>query len=115
MSGYDDLLADSSRIVQRVAQARSEADARGRLARVNESLEATIGRLSEAEDNNAGNLALRLAFERQLAKFDPNNPLLKDKLLRQRIIEHAQSTLATTDNWDAVRDVGRTFRIPTRD
>jgi len=63
--------------------------------------------------SNAGNLALRYALTSQLAKFDPNNPLVRDADLRDRISRHAKDTInATNGDWDAVRELGATFKIP---
>lgn len=61
----------------------------------------------------AGVIALRNALSEQLKRFDPDNPLLKDLFLQERIRNNAVAAYKTSgDNFDAAREVGRTFKVP---
>ena len=67
-------------------------------------------------DKAAEYAAMRHALAEQLAVYDPQNPLLKDQILIEKLQSAAVSTLRTNDlNFDAVREVGRTFKIPGRE
>ena len=61
----------------------------------------------------AGVIALRNALSEQLKRFDPQNPLLKDLALQERIRNNAVDAYKTGgDNFDAAREVGRTIQFP---
>ena len=72
-------------------------------------------RLQEKDDATAANLVTRIAVEKQLRKLDPNHPLLVDKSLRERLQAAGKHSLSVTHDWDAVREVGNTFKIPGYD
>ena len=73
-------------------------------------------RAADAEDAIAQNLAIRFALAAQLERIDPDNPILKDTMLLERLKEAGSSVFAVTDsNYDAAREVGRTFKIPGRE
>lgn len=64
----------------------------------------------------AGVIALRNALSEQLKRFDPQNPLLKDIALQERIRNNAVSAYKMNgDNFDAAREVGRTFVVPNHE
>jgi hypothetical protein len=63
----------------------------------------------------AGVIALRNALSEQLKRFDPENPLLKDIYLQERIRTKAITAYKTSGNFDAAREVGRTFVVPNHD
>jgi hypothetical protein len=85
--------------------------------------EALASRLDRANANvvemneaNAGNLGIRCALEEQLRFIDPENPLLNDASLLERIKAASVSGLyAAGNHFDGSREVGRTFRIPGRE
>lgn len=62
---------------------------------------------------NAGNLALRYSLAGALAKAEPNHPLVRDAALRDRIAKHGADTIFKTKDWDQVREVGKTYSIPS--
>lgn len=71
--------------------------------------------LEESEGANASNLGVRYALAEQLRRVDPENPLLVDEQLRNRLIEAAEQAFFLEDkNFDAARQVGLTFDIPGR-
>ena len=58
-------------------------------------------------------IALRNALSEQLKRFDPQNPLLKDLALQERIRNNAITAYKDGgDNFDAAREVGRTIQFP---
>ena len=72
---------------------------------------------------HAANLALRCALEMQLLHADPDNPLLQDQDLRDRVRragEMAVTALGSTsdpnapDPFDMAREAGLTFSVPGR-
>lgn len=63
----------------------------------------------------AGALAHRNALAEQLRKLDPENPLLKDLMLVERIKNSAQAAYKIGgDDFGAARDVGDSFQVPGR-
>ncbi|EWS65854.1 hypothetical protein Y695_00874 [Hydrogenophaga sp. T4] len=71
--------------------------------------------LEESEGANASNLGVRYALAEQLRRVDPENPLLVDEQLRNRLIEAAEQAFFLEDkNFDTARQVGLTFDIPGR-
>lgn len=82
-----------------------------------EQLYATIQRLEaeidEGREYAAGTLGVRSAGFTQLARYDPENPILKDKSLLERIKKAAISAFKTSGlDYNAAREVGSSFRIP---
>jgi hypothetical protein len=72
-------------------------------------------RAREAEDWNAKNLAIRFALAEQLSKLDPDNPLLANVLLLERLKNSGQVAFDISGrDYDAAREAGRTFSIPER-
>lgn len=67
------------------------------------------------KEGYAGVIALRNAFSEQLRKLDPENPLLTDTALVERIRKNGVSAFRLGgDSFDAARDVGTSFSIPGR-
>lgn len=60
---------------------------------------------------NAGNLAEKQALREALRKLDPKNPLLVNEDLQARIKAAGQRAYGMTDDWDAAREAGGTFRV----
>lgn len=61
-------------------------------------------------DANAGNLAEKIALRNALKQLNPNHPLVSNTALVERLRAAGQKALSLTNNWDAVRDVGNTFK-----
>lgn len=59
---------------------------------------------------NAGNLAEKVALRAALAKLQPDHPLVVNAALQERIREAGCRAIALTDDWDAVREAGTSFR-----
>ena len=73
------------------------------------------GELERMKLAYAGSLALRKALERQLRDLDAINPVIHDYALVERIRLQGESAYKLSgDNFDAARDVGKTFAIPGR-
>lgn len=87
-------------------------DARNR--KVEEAARQALSDLEVIKKWNAANIAMRYALAEQLRRVDPNNPLLIDSALRERILNHGERVLATTNNWDSVREAAQNFAIPGR-
>jgi hypothetical protein len=66
--------------------------------------------VEELELSNAGNLAEKHALREALAKLDPNHPLLQNVMLQEKIKEAGKRALAMTQDWDAARRAGSTFK-----
>ncbi|MBQ0916853.1 hypothetical protein KBW71_00115 [Hydrogenophaga aromaticivorans] len=63
----------------------------------------------------AANLGVRYALAEQLRRVDPENPLLVDDPLRNRLIEAAERAYHLAGrHFDAARQVGLSFAIPGR-
>lgn len=91
------------------AAERNQALAESRLAKAYRDLQAMM-------DTNASNLAMRYSLALQLCMLDPDNPLLKDASLKERIFKAAETAFKISgNNFDAAREVGRTFKIPGRE
>lgn len=77
----------------------------------NEETELKIGRLVR---DCCHQMAQSAAFRHHLAAADPENPLITDGGLRQRLADAAFTQLALSDfkDWEVVREVGRTFALP---
>ena len=90
---------------------RANAEARSHAA----NAQAISAELDDSNAACAANLAQRYALEKELRKLDPNHPLLVDQSFRERLKSAGAHTFATTRNWDAVREVGNTFKIPGYD
>jgi hypothetical protein len=64
----------------------------------------------------AGAVAQRNAFAEQLRKLDPDNPLLNDIQLLERLKRNAQLAYKIGgDNFVAARNVGSSFSVPGRE
>lgn len=72
--------------------------------------EKTAAYIKEVEMANAGNLAEKQALRAALQKLAPNHPLLANTMLQEKIKEAGRRALALTDDWDAARDAGGSFR-----
>lgn len=71
---------------------------------------------NELADVNAANLGMRYALMTQLAQIDPENPLLKDKSLVERIFKAAETAFKINNqDFNASREAGRTFKVPGRE
>lgn len=67
-------------------------------------------------DYAAENVVIRQALATQVAMVDPNHPLLVDTSLIERMKKAGVSALRTNNlHYEAVREVGRTFKIPGRE
>ena len=118
MSQLDAFLADAGRNTDEYYANRSR---RAEIARAQQIInevaaerDASLKLQQEFLEANAGNLALRVSALNELAKLDPDHPLVRDAALRERIGKHAADTIKATNDWDQVRELGRTFRIPGR-
>lgn len=81
-----------------------------------DSVQAYRAALDKMQLANASNLTIRYALAKELQKVDPGNPLLNDKMLRERLMEAGAKAFSISDlDFDAAREVGRTFKIPGRD
>lgn len=82
----------------------------------NDSVAEYRRQLNVMNEANAVNLTLRYALARQLEKVDPQNPLIKDQALVERLKKAGRTAFALSpDTFDGAREVGRTFKIPGRD
>ena len=67
-------------------------------------------------DYAAENVVIRQALATQVAMVDPKHPLLIDTSLIERMKKAGVSALRTNNlHYEAVREVGRTFKIPGRE
>lgn len=67
-------------------------------------------------DYAAENAVIRQALATQMAMVDPKHPLLVDTSLIERMKKAGVSALRTNGlDYEAVREVGRTFKIPGRE
>jgi hypothetical protein len=118
MSQFDAFLNDMGRHTDAVIADRrlaaEVARAQEIINRVSAERDAAMRLQTQYRDSNAANLALRVAALNALAKVDPTHPLVRDADLRDRITRHAKHTIEATNDWDEVREVGRTFKIPGR-
>lgn len=73
-------------------------------------IETIVKLKTQAEDDVAANLAEKLALRTALAKLDPKHPLLTNASLRERIQEAGVRANRLTNNYDAAREVGKTFK-----
>lgn len=96
----------------RVAAANASAAAADMTAlRAIKDLNSAVGLSEHMTDVATYNLALRCKLEAVLENYIPQHPVLKDPDLRQRIGKAGQSAYQVTNNWDAVREAGKTFSI----
>ena len=92
------------------------AAAEGDLNEVVRAYNQAVEVVQETQAANAANLATRYALATQLERHDPMNPLLVDKSIVERIQAAAESAFITAGHdYNAARDVGRTFKIPGRE
>ncbi|MEJ8837550.1 hypothetical protein [Ramlibacter sp. AN1133] len=78
-----------------------------REARDAEQLNEAVSKLRE---DNAANLAEKYALRAALAKLDPDHPLVVNAALRERIHQAGIRAIALTNDWEAAREAGETFR-----
>lgn len=85
--------------------------------------EGFLKELDELRRWHAANLALRCALEVQLLRSDPENPLLQDQDLRERVRRAGEMAAAILggdpsplmpDPFDMAREAGLTFSVPGR-
>lgn len=69
-------------------------------------------RAMEAEDGLCGNYALGAVLELFISEAYPGHPLLRDTLLRDRIVAAGASAGNIANSYGAAREAGRTFRMP---
>lgn len=62
------------------------------------------------EDANAGNLAEKHALRAALRELNPNHPLLQNVSLQERIKDAGIRAVAMTNDFDAARNAGETFK-----
>lgn len=79
-------------------------------ARLQKALNEQKKYYNEIAAGNAGNLAEKMALREALRKLDPKHPLLTDENLQGRVQNAGIQALATTDNWEAVREAGAAFK-----
>ncbi len=91
---------------QAFAGIRAEADSRAELARA----KAMADRLERAHADNAANLAEKHALRKALAQIDPNHPLIVNKALQEKIQAAGERALVMTNNFNAVREAGESFK-----
>jgi hypothetical protein len=70
-----------------------------------------LSNLDQMTMSNAANYAEKQALRVALKKFDPNHPLLVNLALQERIKAAGQRALTLTDDWDAVKAAGLSFKI----
>lgn len=118
MAGMDEFYADMHLGIERNRAAAErvalEDTQRRTVAQLMAEKRDLRGHYDDLVASTAGNLALRYALATALAKLDPTHPLVQDADLRDRIVRHAKHTIVATGDWDQVREVGRTFKIPGR-
>lgn len=72
--------------------------------------EKLVAYIKEVEGYNAGNLAEKHALRAALEKLAPSHPLLINIVLQEKIKEAGRRAVTLTDDWDAARDAGASFR-----
>lgn len=116
-----DLRAVAERMIQRNMDL--EAQLKGQTAQA-AALQAQVDKLKTQLEAvrkwHAANLALRSALEVQLLRADPDNPLLQDAPLRDRVRRAGEVAAAMApqdddvDPYDAAREAGASFSVPGR-
>lgn len=110
MSGIDQLFNDAD--IFRAERDASEASSTTRAWRkLAEKREVDYNDMANI---NAANLAYRYALQKQLAKVDPNNPLLRDAALKEKIHDLGERAFNVNRNFDDARDAGTNYPIPGR-
>jgi hypothetical protein len=71
---------------------------------------ALADRLDDMRNLNAANFSEKQALRMALAKLDANHPLLTNKSLQERIQAAGERALAMTNDWDAVKAAGGSFK-----
>lgn len=90
--------------------------ARNDAIKLRHALDKANATIEEMNLANAANLGVRYALANQLAIVDPENPLLNDVSLVERLKAAAESAFKIAgQHFDAARDVGRSFKIPGRE
>ena len=108
----------SLRMAQDLKQGGEEAQAKASAA------ESQNAKLQKSLDTyrawHAANLSLRCALEMQLLRADPENPLLHDQALRERVRRAGEMAVTMlgdnpdVDPFDMAREAGLTFDVPGR-
>lgn len=93
-------------IDQAAAGIRAEAAADAHLSDVRK----LARQRDEMESHNAANLSEKHALRAALRKADPNHPLLTNTSLQERVKAAGSRALAMTNDWNAVREAGETFK-----
>jgi len=123
-----DFILFTKELEQKIAELKQEnTELKTRAANAEANQKAQLKRLQREVEAlrywHAANLALRCALEMQLLHADPDNPLLQDQDLRDRVRragEMAVTALGSTsdpnapDPFDMAREAGLTFPIPGR-
>ncbi len=120
MSTWNDFFNDAA--VQR--QQLADINERHRMSRRHTAdMEEMAAKYDRIAAGNASNLAMREALARQLAKFDPTNPLIVDQKFRDKLMDTAEAAYfasfsagagRTKEIWDIARAIGRNYPIPGR-
>jgi hypothetical protein len=101
--------------------AQEKADqAQARVAQLQQELDRKTKSLETYRAWHAANLSLRCALEMQLLRADPENPLLHDQDLRERVRRAGEMAVTMlgdnpdADPFDMAREAGLTFDVPGR-
>ena len=107
MSSWDGFFNDMDMAVQRDSYQKAFNRYEERIAEINDIA-------ISGQDTAASLYGHREALIAQLERYDPNNPLIKDNSLIERIKKSATSAfrLGKPLDWGNAKNVGRTFRIP---
>lgn len=97
----------ASGLDQAAAGIRANAEASASL----DSTRRLIALKDEAESFNAANLAEKQALRVALRKLDPKHPLLVNAALQEKVKSAGRAAFGITNNWDAAREAGETFKI----
>lgn len=89
-----------------IAAQQDAIDAKTRLS----ATQKLVAEKEKVEMFNAANLAEKQALRVALGKIEPNHPLLTNTMLQERIKEAGRRALAMTDNFDAAREAGGSFK-----
>lgn len=115
----------SLRMAQDIQQSRDAAQekaaqAQAQVAQLQQELDRQSKSLEAYRAWYAANLSLRCALEMQLLRADPDNPLLHDQDLRDRVRRAGEMAVAllgqdpNADPYDMAREAGLTFDVPGR-
>lgn len=94
--------------------------AQAQVAQLQQELDRKTKSLETYRAWHAANLSLRCALEMQLLRADPENPLLHDQALRERVRRAGEMAVTMlgdstdVDPFDMAREAGLTFDVPGR-